>query len=449
MPYYSQEDPYYPKLNRYNNNNNNNQTTVEPSSRTHYSNYDRNYANRDKTKVYYRKVVYENYVWPDRRENSHCEQILHYHDPVIEDDVVFDRTLRILQDNAPREPYRRRRDELKSVIHWGQRKLLMSEIEFLTEFGFPGATVVYAGAAPGNHTNFLSEMFPDLFFVLVDPSPFVCRPTDKIKIINDYFTDDLAKEYSGKNVLFISDIRTAEPQRMSEDEVEKCVAWDNQAQMNWHHLLKPKMSMLKFRLPYKSDITPFMEYLDGEIYLPVWGPQTTSETRLICKGGCGTKIYDTQMYQDQMFFFNTRTRVYYYPHDVDAVGMDHCYDCRSEVYILELFLKRYNMVEYGTETDEKRRREILNKSVAEWSEKISKVISSKNVTLATYEKVPIVSQRPKELHKIYETDKIRVSKETKDNPKKRRNDDVYNSDIIHTEYDIASDAITQTEKKKK
>jgi DNA mismatch repair ATPase MutL len=40
--------------------------------------------------------------------------------------------VRILDDNSPRLPYRRRQGERKTVIHWGQRKLLLSEIEFLT-----------------------------------------------------------------------------------------------------------------------------------------------------------------------------------------------------------------------------------------------------------------------------------------------------------------------------
>ena len=35
---------------------------------------------------------------------------------------------------APHAPYRRRKFEKKTALHWGQRKLLISEIEFLTEY---------------------------------------------------------------------------------------------------------------------------------------------------------------------------------------------------------------------------------------------------------------------------------------------------------------------------
>ena len=36
-----------------------------------------------------------------------------------------------------------------SVNHWGQRKLLLAEIEFMTRHGDQALTVVYAGASPG------------------------------------------------------------------------------------------------------------------------------------------------------------------------------------------------------------------------------------------------------------------------------------------------------------
>jgi hypothetical protein len=42
---------------------------------------------------------------------------------------------RVLTDDAPRLAYRRRRGEDKRMLHWGQRKLLFSEIEFLVNHG--------------------------------------------------------------------------------------------------------------------------------------------------------------------------------------------------------------------------------------------------------------------------------------------------------------------------
>lgn len=88
---------------------------------------------------------------------------------------------------------RRRRGEVKSVAHWGQRKLMLSEVEFLTRFAEPNIICVYAGAAPGTHIAFLSELFPEVTFVLVDPSDFSVRPTPRIQIRQEFMTDTVCR----------------------------------------------------------------------------------------------------------------------------------------------------------------------------------------------------------------------------------------------------------------
>lgn len=85
--------------------------------------------------------------------------------------------------------YKSRSGEAKTVEHWGQRKLLMSEIEFLTNYATDNCTVVYVGAAPGTHINYMSNvLFPKLNFILIDPLRFNVSETDKIKIVNEWFT---------------------------------------------------------------------------------------------------------------------------------------------------------------------------------------------------------------------------------------------------------------------
>lgn len=71
---------------------------------------------------------------------------------------------------TPFKPYLKREDipDFKSG-HWGQRKLLLTEILFFTLHGKTNTTVIYAGAAPSDHMLFLSKMFPTYHFVLVDP----------------------------------------------------------------------------------------------------------------------------------------------------------------------------------------------------------------------------------------------------------------------------------------
>lgn len=251
---------------------------------------------------------------------------------------VFDTApVRVLSPESPAMAYRRRKGEMKTVVHWGQRKLLMSEIEFLTLYSRPGQTVVYAGAAPGSHTNYLSDLFPHLKFVLVDPNGFSAWPTDRVVIRQEFFTDDTAREYAGQGVLFISDIRTAEWTSLTDQEVEEHVWRDMCDQQRWHLLIQAERSMLKFRLPWKPGTKTL--YLAGQVFLPVWGPQTTTECRLVTSGGfCA---WDNTLYESQLFYFNTHTRVSLYPHDVHCPGSDHCFDCTSEMLILRQYLTKY------------------------------------------------------------------------------------------------------------
>jgi hypothetical protein len=218
-------------------------------------------------------------------------------------DVPFSR---ILAD-ALRMKYRRRKGENKTVIHWGQRKLFMSELEFLTEYGTPNTTVVYAGAAPGTHTRYLIDLFPDLKFVLVDPAPFSSKLSEgpRCFLRQELFTDEVAREFEGlDNVLFLCDIRSCDWSNMDDAAVEDKVLEDMLAQQQWHDIIKPRKSMLKFRLPWTPGQT---EYLAGDVYLQAFGPITTTETRLIPHGHDRT-LWDNKQYEEQMFYFNTVTR---------------------------------------------------------------------------------------------------------------------------------------------
>ena len=260
------------------------------------------------------------------------------------EDIPFARTLR---DDSPRLKYRRRQNEVKTVLHWGQRKLLLSEIEFLTKYGQLSNIVVYAGAAPGTHLNILAELFKDKKFVCVDPAPFNIRPTSQFDLRRQLFEDKTAEEFKGKNVLFISDIRAADWQREDHEAHETQVQDDMKAQMRWHNIMEPAKSMLKFRLPWDAGLT---EYLDGEIFLPVWGPITTTEARLI-PSGMAAKKYDNTQYEEQMFYFNTTQRVGRYRHEYAGEGIDHCYDCMAECRVLEDYVV---MMQSGSSSDSKK-----------------------------------------------------------------------------------------------
>ena len=180
---------------------------------------------------------------------------------------------------GPRLPYTPRPGQVRTVDHWGQRKLFLSEVEFMLTHGHLASTVVYAGAAPGTHILHLTKLFPDHRWVLVDPAPFKIRQSRSVAVKQFFFTDEMAEEYAGKDVLFISDIRSVED-LVENQSTDKCVEFDLRLQERWVRTMRPKAAMVKFRFPYTATDAD-LDYLDGDIYYPVWGGRMTSETRLI------------------------------------------------------------------------------------------------------------------------------------------------------------------------
>lgn len=310
---------------------------------------------------------------------------------------------RVLREDSPQAEYRRRNGELKTAVHWGQRKLMVSEIEFLTKYGYDSSTCVYAGAAPGLHISYLSYLFPTVNFVLVDPKEITTETMHNVSTYNDFMTDTLARTFYGRNILFISDIRSADYTQLTQSEMDSEVTQDMSNQMKWHILMNPRASMLKFRLPWTSGKT---KYLNGDIYFPVYGPQTTTESRLVVDNNIHKQVYkkehnnstidddrssanvyieyDHQKYWEQMFHFNSVIRSEYTfkwekehvqrndtecnnsdnsnisnvdpsmnPSDSDSDlilhhssvvsqvhGMDYCYDCTAERTILDMYCRK-------------------------------------------------------------------------------------------------------------
>ena len=111
----------------------------------------------------------------------------------------------------------------KSILsrHEGQRKLFLTELYFLTNYGHLSNTVVYPGAAHGYHIPLLSSLFPNHTFYLYDPSKFfdgITRDTTKIQVFNKLFLEEDAKDPKYKSALLISDIRSIK--RISEDDLD-------------------------------------------------------------------------------------------------------------------------------------------------------------------------------------------------------------------------------------
>ncbi len=211
-------------------------------------------------------------------------------------------------------------------------------------------------------------MFPNRKFILIDPRKFDTRlhNNKNITLINDFFTNKLAYDFFNniKNILFICDIRINDSNNHPSDiEVWK----DMKKQSKWVKIMKPKYSMLKFRLPWNIKK---VKYLDGDIYLPIFGPLTTSETRLIVKNTLKEKIYDCTKYENQLYYFNTVTRKQYYNHNINVNnGLCHCYDCKSEIHILNIYINKY----------QKNKNNNNNIEITKLSDKISLSITHNNI----------------------------------------------------------------------
>lgn len=281
---------------------------------------------------------------------------------------------RIEVDTMPRLKYRELNlTNLRSTRHIGQRKLLLSEIEFLTLMyekysllNEKKVILLYVGAAPGYHIPILVKMFPNLRCHLYDPLNFSINDKTNIKIFQQYFTDKDVKKYHDKmkkcNVLFISDIRDPFYDNTKNDQLQN----DMRMQQDWVLNIKPTGAMFKFRLTFEDTTT---KYLYGDSYLPVWGPLTTTETRLICnkddtKNWTKFKKYDNRAHEERMMWFNNCYRMSIFHHNVHNVpGLCHCFDCTSEVAILSNYRKVI-----------KKEERITNHSVSDMMNEITSIV---------------------------------------------------------------------------
>lgn len=123
--------------------------------------------------------------------------------------------------------------------------------------------------------------------------------------------------------------------------------------------------MFLFRLPWDDGIST---YLDGDIILPIFGCQTTTETRLFVKNlyfndlfnnkesisnnnnnnniisnesKWNFKEYNHKIYNDSLHWHNniTRLTIFYHEYYNNNLGIDYCYDCSREIDIWINYIK--------------------------------------------------------------------------------------------------------------
>jgi hypothetical protein len=267
--------------------------------------------------------------------------------------------------------------DFQSRCHWGQKKLLLSEIQFLTKVcqklntkSLKDYAVVYAGAAHGFHFPILYNLFPELIWILYDPARFskeahMHPQKEKVKIFNQFFTDETiahAKQNAeNRKILFISDIR------LTPD--EEAVMKDMISQAKWGTDLGADYMLLKYKLPYddentklyktntindlqinskyiknpdlKADDKTFL-YLKGDVYIQLFAHIHSVELRLMVEKVNGKYELDTINYgeiEKRMFYFNTNLRTSWSTEDYDFLdyipGYDSSIECVMEYNIIK------------------------------------------------------------------------------------------------------------------
>jgi len=299
----------------------------------------------------------------------------------------------------------------KSGHHNGQRKLNMVEWLFLTdavrESGGRNAniTVVYAGAAPANHTGYMAHMFPNIKFILVDPNNFAIhgvrstilwnetehnykaqqmldrnmrrgdesiddraddvfaaaaalppRPADpqlaNIYIVNSYFTvgcaNAVARHFPGR-VYFISDIRTNSHQdEQAPDTLD--ITWNMAQQYNWIRAMKPIASHLKFRPPFYNEApTEFLRMAQLEPYATDYKLALQGENPIDFVGNAlkGIMVYfkGTVFIQPWQPRSSTETRLVVRDLDIMSWGNSMEHDSRMAYYniVQRMLIKHENI----------------------------------------------------------------------------------------------------------
>jgi cap2 methyltransferase len=284
--------------------------------------------------------------------------------------------------------------------HFGQRKLLLSEIMFLL---FTNTTslntvnnssnsssssnnnnstkikrnIVYAGAAPCDHIFFLSKLFPDIHFDLIDPAKWnhlFCERfpdlaklkqrnepistyvySDNIKIHHGYFTDEMAHDFADKykcnQVLFISDIRPVDDSSKEDGNYlnwEKVVVENMEEQKRWHTIIhnksknaKNNWTLLKFKPTFEI---PLQSYLKGELFFQPYPPLLSAECRLITNS-IEEVEYNCVELEKLCFYHNIVERNTHVPNFTNssesAKGLNGLYDTKYEYDICIEYSKQY------------------------------------------------------------------------------------------------------------
>lgn len=309
-----------------------------------------------------------------------------------------------------RMPYRETHGVYVGGIHWGQRKLLLSEIDFITQNTEKEDQIIaiYIGAAPFDHGPALLEMYENMRMVLVDPrnkwneelknnkrvsiitgfldisydgyseNENVTLVSDLVFLLmagilkvdeNDYEEGEsgfatLSAEFKqakedGKipsyKILFFSDIRR--DSYINDDLIVKELGVHkdmtlqkdiaNEVSRFFNQFDIEIMCSLKFHVPFVYEIGgEDYVYGKGDLHVQPWARPFSTELRLWWNPKDGERMYNKRVLEDIMMFHNTNLRDRNYGEPL-IEGYDGCHDCHYEIKIISDYVNKYVESDFG------------------------------------------------------------------------------------------------------
>tara|TARA_R110001599_G_scaffold353841_1_gene599813 strand:+ start:22381 stop:25320 length:2940 start_codon:yes stop_codon:yes gene_type:complete len=267
-------------------------------------------------------------------------------------------------------PYRESTTRYVGGIHWGQRKLLLSEIDFFTQNLKAGekAVAIYIGACPFDHGPALLDRFPDLNMLLFDPRDNWSKELrsnkyqERIKIVTGFLDEKEIETIVGrisakmqlsnnekKKYFFISDIRNMSNGDNGIVENQLNIHLDMQLQKNLAIKLYEGLSKigidlicsLKFHLPFVYEIgNEDYEYGKGTLHTQPWARPHSAELRLWWNPKDGMTTYNKRKLEDIMMYHNMINRDQNYG-ELPFDKYDGCHDCHYEVQILTNYVRKF------------------------------------------------------------------------------------------------------------
>lgn len=232
------------------------------------------------------------------------------------------------------KPYKHTRYTPLSSVHLGQRKLLIAEIYFLTNYSHLSNSIVYVGASNCLRIPILCRLFPNKHFVIFEIKSF---PQSVIKFARKFPKQlTLREEKFPPQVLPYDFIMISDLHSDSLKEEEK----------KWLKIFKPVAVMTSFCLPYidtkDKENDKLVPYFKGKMLKQAWSGIKSSETRMILTRDdiCNDEMqYSARKYESIMFEHNIDYRSVQYdstPH----TEYDSCFDCCMERFVINQYCQK-------------------------------------------------------------------------------------------------------------